>query len=549
MRNLFIYFIIAVISLSLVFNNALSQPEALYQKILELNLLYLENKKPKDEDLNKLAEELKKRGTIDAYISVIEILNNLNLLNKALNIAKDAIEKFSNNDTLYIYYGELLIRNGGNVDEGVHWIKKALTVNPNNRYAYMDLIQIYLNTGKTEEAFKLINEAESKFPNDAFLLFLKGKAYYMIELYRNAETYLEKSVEIDNSNIEALKLLAEIYVINNKLDKASNLYEKLIKSGIISKDMIIKLIKIYIALEKYDRALSIAERMYSVHPDEELKELLALIYLKIDDINKAKEMLKEVTEISPLMLVIMCKENKLDKFKKSLKEYIDSLDSFKTLLFLLNDPKSKNCIDVAVIEGLKKLYKDAEFYHTVSQFYISIDDYKKSELYAKNAISLQEKNGDYWFLLGSIKERKGEFDKVEKYLERALKIKGDDPVILNYYGYTLIATGRNVDKGIELVNKALKLDPDNTSYLDSLAWGYFKKGEIKKALEIQEKVYERESDNAVIVYHLAEIYYKLGRKDEAMKLFKKTRELLPKTKDVSPWERKEIESRLYSLGI
>ncbi|MGB9667680.1 MAG: tetratricopeptide repeat protein [Thermosulfidibacteraceae bacterium] len=547
MRRIIALIILITFTCSL-FSQAFAQPESLFLNLLLLNLKLLNNEKPTQEEVEKLIEALKKKGNAEAYITSIELLNNLNLMEKALEVAKDGISKFQNNDIIYIYYGELLTKLN-NTEEGTYWIKKALSINPSNKYAYTDLIQIYLRNGKIDEAFKLLNEAEQKFPNDPFILFLKGKAYYLVELYRNAEIYLEKSTEIDPNNIEALRLLAEVYVLNNKLDKASKLYEELIKSGILSKELVVKLIKVYIATEQYQKALQLAEKVYSAHPDEELKELLALIYIKVERIEKAKEMLKDESGVTPLLIALMCKENKFEKMKQSLKTYLKDMDSFREILFLFHDIKNKKCIEISVIEGLKKFYNSPKLYYYVSQLYLTNDNYEKSEIYAKNAIALDEKNGDYWFLLGSINERKGKFKKSSRYLEKALELKGNDPVILNYYGYMLIATEIDVGKGIELVKKALDIEPENTSYLDSLAWGYFKIGELRKALEIQEKVYKKENENAVIVFHLAEIYYKLGDREKAMELYKRTKELIPKTKDMSPWEKREIESRLSSLGF
>jgi hypothetical protein len=42
------------------------------------------------------------------------------------------------------------------------------------------------------------------------------------------------------------------------------------------------------------------------------------------------------------------------------------------------------------------------------------------------------------------------------------------------------------------VEDALKQQPDNTFYLDSLAWGYYKQSKCKKAYELMKKVIERE---------------------------------------------------------
>jgi cytochrome c-type biogenesis protein CcmH/NrfG len=68
----------------------------------------------------------------------------------------------------------------------------------------------------------------------------------------------------------------------------------------------------------------------------------------------------------------------------------------------------------------------------------------------------------------------------------------DDSIYLNYYGYTLIDKDIDIKKGMKILENALNQQPDNTYYLDSLAWGYYKEGECKKAYELMEKVVAQE---------------------------------------------------------
>jgi len=86
----------------------------------------------------------------------------------------------------------------------------------------------------------------------------------------------------------------------------------------------------------------------------------------------------------------------------------------------------------------------------------------------------------------------GLFKKVQSLLEQALKGGLNDPLYLNYYGYTLIDHDLDVDRGILLVKKALKTEPENTYYLDSLAWGLYKKGKCAKAYTLMKKVVFKE---------------------------------------------------------
>ncbi|MDP3464942.1 MAG: hypothetical protein Q8R86_04150 [Sulfuricurvum sp.] len=64
----------------------------------------------------------------------------------------------------------------------------------------------------------------------------------------------------------------------------------------------------------------------------------------------------------------------------------------------------------------------------------------------------------------------------------------DDPLYLNYLGYLMIDHNLNITEGMLYVERALKKQPDSPFYIDSLAWGHYKKGECSEALKLMKQV-------------------------------------------------------------
>jgi len=87
--------------------------------------------------------------------------------------------------------------------------------------------------------------------------------------------------------------------------------------------------------------------------------------------------------------------------------------------------------------------------------------------------------------------------------------------VLNYYGYMLGDLGIRLDEAEALVQKALKEDPYNGAYLDSLGWIYFKENKLNASESTLRKAVERERHDATIHAHLGDLYAKLGRSDLA----------------------------------
>jgi tetratricopeptide (TPR) repeat protein len=87
-------------------------------------------------------------------------------------------------------------------------------------------------------------------------------------------------------------------------------------------------------------------------------------------------------------------------------------------------------------------------------------------------------------------------DKAERNFREALSIDPGNPAKINELAYFLIDKDRNLTEGLELIQKALKMNPDNYTYLHTKGWGLFKTGKYEEALKFLEK-----SDSLKPVYN------------------------------------------------
>ena len=81
-------------------------------------------------------------------------------------------------------------------------------------------------------------------------------------------------------------------------------------------------------------------------------------------------------------------------------------------------------------------------------------------------------------------------DKAEEYLWKAISLEPENPGRLNNLAWFLIENDRNINEGLELVNKALELSTDDYMYLDTKGWGLYKQGKYKEALEVLQRSWD-----------------------------------------------------------
>jgi len=115
------------------------------------------------------------------------------------------------------------------------------------------------------------------------------------------------------------------------------------------------------------------------------------------------------------------------------------------------------------------------------------------------------------FLQGSIYERQKKYDLAEQKFRQILQQDPNNTMTLNYLGYMNADRNVHLDESLELVKKALALDPQNGAYLDSLGWVYFRLGKFDEAEDNLRKASDKTPNDATVQDHLAELYAKTGR--------------------------------------
>jgi Flp pilus assembly protein TadD len=128
------------------------------------------------------------------------------------------------------------------------------------------------------------------------------------------------------------------------------------------------------------------------------------------------------------------------------------------------------------------------------------------------------------FQLGAVLERQKKSDEAEAVFRDALQIQPDSPPILNYLGYMNADRNVRVAEALELIQKAVALDPANGAYLDSLGWALYRSNKLDAAEESVRKALATQASNAVILDHLGDILKARGRVAEALQSWQKALE-------------------------
>jgi len=124
----------------------------------------------------------------------------------------------------------------------------------------------------------------------------------------------------------------------------------------------------------------------------------------------------------------------------------------------------------------------------------------------------------HWTLFysrGVMLERTKQWPRAEADFLHALELQPDQPLVLNYLGYSWVEQGMNLERAMGLIERAVALRPTDGYIVDSLGWAHYRLGDYENAVKHLERAVELRADDPIITDHLGDIYWKVGRRNEA----------------------------------
>jgi tetratricopeptide (TPR) repeat protein len=154
----------------------------------------------------------------------------------------------------------------------------------------------------------------------------------------------------------------------------------------------------------------------------------------------------------------------------------------------------------------------------------------------------------YYYARGTSYERLKNWSAAEADLEKALRLYPDQPLILNYLGYSWIDQGRNLKEGMAHIEKAVALKPDDGYIVDSLGWAHYMQGNFAEAVRYLERAVELKPDDPVLNDHLGDALWRVGREREARYQWDQALSLKPEPEDEAKIKKK-LETGLTGVEL
>ena len=233
--------------------------------------------------------------------------------------------------------------------------------------------------------------------------------------------------------------------------------------------------------------------------------LFAITFKTPYDAIRYVEQLIDLSDLAPYNFVNLGDEyNRIFLFDKAIPEYDKALKIQKRMgispgSVTIYTELGKAFHNTGQYRKEKNLYKNAEHDFPdnpaliARQAILSLacEDSVAANQYIKNYKLLRRNNSwseaKIFNGVAVIYSRGGDQMKAEEYYRLANLKEPGNAKLMNDLGFFLINENRNVEEGLSLIDKALKINPDDYSLLDSKGWGLYKKGKHQEALELMKR--------------------------------------------------------------
>jgi tetratricopeptide (TPR) repeat protein len=419
--------------------------------------------------------------------------------------------------------GELYILNH-QVDKAILCFETIERIQPDDLMIKQRLAESFLALGNKEKAVEVLEKIAREQPGNARIYYYLGELYRDLRDPDRALLNYNLAAQSDPDHVAAYMRMAMVQIENDLPGAIAALRKGLAR--VPDDPGLLEMISYAYfnnrqypeAARSFEKTLKAFRRAGRDPVSPSLYFYYAVAVQHKGDVGKASELLQRAMDTNP--------------------SYVDAYIQ----LMLRQQDAGHDRVAIEVLEQLVGRQPDEPRIHyylgmlyNYSKLYKqAIDSFGRTEsLVADDAEHTALLNANFYFWYGAACEREGQFERAEQKFEECLLIDTNFAEAYNYLAYMWAEKGVNLDKALDYVQKALKLNPHSGAFIDTLGWIYYMQGKYEKALVEIRRASALIPDDPTITDHLGDILARLGQDDEALPQWKRSFMLDPDNEKVA----------------
>ena len=413
-----------------------------------------------------------KQNNHNSYMLITSLLSKEKDKQAALGAMEQLVAKRRQDpEALYAYaYLAMLV---GSLDKASTAANEAIALVPDWSEAHILRANILIRQGQNEQVLSLIQEAVESYPDDVAVRLFYARRLVDERRYEQAREQFSTLLDYQPDAPEALYALGLLNLQTQRKGDAQRNFERLIELG-----------------QRVD------ESYYYLGQVAEIEKDTAAAMRYYTEVRKGSN-------------------------------YIDAQISIAAILAEQGDIDAAR----ARVQNISAPTLDVELRLFLAEGEILRNANQLEEAYEVYSLALQQMqdNPQLLYARALTAEQLGRVDEAVADLAHVVKNAPNNAEALNALGYTLVDMTGRVTEGKQYIEKALKLKPNDPAILDSMGWAYYRLGEHEKALRYLQQAFDKLKDPEIAA-HLGEVLWVLGNKERAREIWDEALRETPKDK-------------------
>lgn len=457
------------------------------------------------------------------------LAQNLNRPDKAIAVYNRLIPLYPDKPELNYMLAEVYAQ-AGEIQKAVDALDRLEESTGLMESLSLEKFKLYQALENDPKAFAEITKLVKAYPHDVRYLVLLGDLYMNAGRQEDAWAAYRQATEQEPDNGYLLVSKANYYNLTGNREGAKKQIVEALKNAKIDIDTKIKILTTYLSLlmqrkEDAAQADELFDMLIDRHPQEEaLHKLYADFLLSRQDFKKAAEQLSVAVDLAPtegdywLQLMGIA-------FQDS--DYVKAAQIGEKALGYVTDRP--------------------EIYFYLGAAYGQSERTEKAiEILKRGIERTDEANvkliSDFYAQLGDLEHKAGNTVRAYEMYEMALLYNNKNTGVMNNYSYFLSLEKKDLQKAERMIGEAIKLEPNNSTFLDTYGWVFFQQGNYTLAkIYLQSALNKGGDKSPEILDHYGDVLYMTGDEEGALEYWKRALE----AGSESVVLKKKIETKKY----
>lgn len=424
-----------------------------------------------------------------------------------------------------------LLLGTGKMEEARPWLAQFLAANPGNAgVIFQQLSPLLARSTDKMAALKLARDLARPYPNVAEAHLMVARAAAAAGKQDDALAETRKARKLRPEWDEALLFEVQL-LLPTQPQQAQAALKDYLAANPDAGELRLMYARMLLERKQYDEARLEFQKLLEAHPENaDLAFAVALLSLQVGDLDAAEKQLQQsLARGKKDRDAVYYYLGQVDETKKNTQAAIQHFDKVRSGEYAY----PARMRQAYLLSTMGKLDEARDLlHHTPTQ-----NQQQQMQLLVMEATLLREAKQydaayrllqkglektpdqpDLLYETALLADKLQKHGEMEQLLRKLIGIQPDNANAYNALGYSFLERNVRMEEGMQLVEKAYQLAPNDASILDSMGWGYYRQGKLEKSLDFLRRAYAANPDPEIAA-HLGEVLWLHGDKNEAKKIW------------------------------